>query len=56
LHDAVPQFCGIGRKVRGDDFAYAGSYAARDHPYRLLAKEWFEMAEWFKITDEKLAL
>ena len=49
-------FARIVRKVRGEDFAYAESYAARDHLCRLLAKECFEMAERFKNEDEKLSL
>ena len=49
-------FARLVRKVRGEDFAYAESYAARDHLCRLLAKECFEMAERFKTADEKLSL
>lgn len=47
----------ISRKVRGDDFPRADSYAARDYLCRLLAAECFELAERFKTEgEERLSL
>jgi uncharacterized protein YabN with tetrapyrrole methylase and pyrophosphatase domain len=47
----------IARKVRGEDFPRADSYAARDYLCRLLAAECFELGERFKAEGEdKLSL